>query len=445
MQTNPTAQLNREGLVGETEKVYSSPFTRPWRAWLIFAVVTTFVLLQFALQLTSGEIVGGLMQSFALSAFGAGVLSSSYYYIYVLMQTPAGIIMDSVGPRKALSIGAVICAFGCAVFAFAPNTFIALLGRILMGGGTSCAFVGALYVALNWFPSRLFGLLVGIVEGGGMVASMIGGVLVASAVKHVGWRGITFAFAALILLVGALIVWLVKDKPKRQTMVVESAPEHHFWQEFLSFLKRPVAWLNGLYIGFIFSFVTVFAALWGVPFLRLAHGWSLVQATTVADTIFLGVAVGGPIIGWIDNHIKERRGFMAGAAILSALLSVLVIMLPGLPTAVVVALTFLVGMASSAYVVSFTVASEIATPLVRSTSVGFANSLGVLSAPVFQSLIGLIMHHVSPVIAGKEVYTVHAYQVALLLLPAFALLAGVMAWFIPSRPVESEVSISSSL
>ena len=251
--TSTTQSVNREGLVGDTEKVYSAPFSRPHRAWYIFAIAVAFVLFQFVLQLTSGQIVGGLMHSFSLSAFGAGVLTSSYYYIYTLMQTPAGMIMDSVGPRKALSVGAGFCALGCAVFGLAPNMWIAFLGRLMIGAGTSCAFVGSLYIAMNWFPAKMFGFLVGIVETVGMVGSLAGGFIIAEVVEKYGWRSIMVVAAILALVIGVLIASFVKDKPKRQTMVVESSPVHYFWQEFLILIKQPEAWLNGVYIGFIFS------------------------------------------------------------------------------------------------------------------------------------------------------------------------------------------------
>ena len=77
-------------------------------AWLIWGVSAAFVLFQFFLQLSSGEMVGGLMKSFGLTALGGGVLASAYYYIYVALQTPAGMLMDRYGPRLLLSLGAVV-------------------------------------------------------------------------------------------------------------------------------------------------------------------------------------------------------------------------------------------------------------------------------------------------------------------------------------------------
>src|SRR5689334_19956382 len=108
-------------------------------AWSVWVVTTAFVLLQFFLQLSSGEIIEGLMKSFSLTAFGGGVLASSYYYIYVLLQTPAGMLIDRYGARGILSISALNVCIGSLLFASAKTVLVALLGRVLMGIGAAFA------------------------------------------------------------------------------------------------------------------------------------------------------------------------------------------------------------------------------------------------------------------------------------------------------------------
>jgi len=123
-------------------------------AWLVWLVAASFVLFQFCIQLTSGEMVGGLMKSFSLSALGAGFLASSYYYIYVLLQTPAGMLMDRYGPRRLLSIGAAVMMLGSLLFASAHSLTFAILGRVFMGGGAAFAFVGSINLISRWFPAH---------------------------------------------------------------------------------------------------------------------------------------------------------------------------------------------------------------------------------------------------------------------------------------------------
>ncbi len=47
-----------------------------------------------------------LMGDFGISAAGLGSLSAFYFYSYVAMQVPTGLLADRWGPRRLLSVGA---------------------------------------------------------------------------------------------------------------------------------------------------------------------------------------------------------------------------------------------------------------------------------------------------------------------------------------------------
>src|SRR3984957_11174190 len=99
----------------------------PRLAWIVWGTSAVFLLFQFFLQLSSADIVGGLMESFSLTALGASVLASTYYYIYVTLQAPAGILIDRFGPRRLLTLGALVCALGCWLFASSQQLVWAVL------------------------------------------------------------------------------------------------------------------------------------------------------------------------------------------------------------------------------------------------------------------------------------------------------------------------------
>ena len=58
---------------------------------LMWFVTLVFVFYQFILQLSSGIMISPLIGSFHTTALGASIVSSSYYYVYVALQTPAGL------------------------------------------------------------------------------------------------------------------------------------------------------------------------------------------------------------------------------------------------------------------------------------------------------------------------------------------------------------------
>lgn len=404
-------------------------------AWVIWAISAIFVLFQFSIQLTSGVIVEGLMRSFSLTAFGGGLLASTYYYVYVVLQAPAGFLVDHYGTRRILSIGAAICGLGCVLFAVAPNVAVALLGRLLMGAGASFAFVGSMNLVIRWFPVRRFGFMAAIAETIGMIGSLVGGYFLAHIVQDFGWRFSMESAAGLALVIAFLLALIVRNAPKNEAPRIPRT-RAGLWGEIKSLLKKPVVWLNGLYSSAIFGIITIFVALWGVPFMQKLHHLSLSRATLLCNLVFIGVVVGAPLLGWLDNHLRSRRMLMVSAAFGACAILCLLIFDQWLSVGVAAGLMLLLGVLSSVYVVTFIIANEVATRNTRSTSIGLTNMLSVASAPIIQPLIGLILyllsnhhHHQT----NFDAYSIGHFQLALSVIPLFVGLAAIVGFWLPNR------------
>ena len=184
-----------------------------WMAWVVWGISACFALLQFTMQLSSSSLINGLMKSFHLSPFGGALLLSSYYYMYAFFQVPAGVLIDRYGPRRLLTIGAVICVLASYLFASATSLWLAFLGRICMGGGFAFAFVGSLALISRWFPIRQFALIVSVAETLGMLGSAIGGAVIVSVVQRFGWRSGIYGFGMVAALLSVFLWVFVRDAP----------------------------------------------------------------------------------------------------------------------------------------------------------------------------------------------------------------------------------------
>lgn len=404
-------------------------------AWLIWGVSALFVLFQFFLQLSSGQIVDGLMKSFSLSAFGGGVLASTYYYIYVILQIPSGMLIDRYGSRRLLTIGAIVCACGCFLFGISHALLLAALGRLMMGAGAAFAFVGSLNLIGKWFPTRRFALMTGIAETIGMIGTVIGGFFLAETVTSLGWRESMVGAAGLAAAIALLILLIVRDTPRRLVVPITQS-KGALWRDLKTIVKNKVAWVNGAYSGFMFSIVTAFVSLWAIPYMMLAHHISLMVATLVCNAVFIGVAIGGPLIGWLDSHIRDRRYLLGFCSLTAMIVLCLLIYMPMLSMPSVIVLMALLGLLASVYVLTFGIANEIVLPERRGSSIGFVNTLSVGTAPLLQSLIGLLLNLVSKHQAnGAHIYTIHDYQIALTVMPVIVLLAAFLVRYLPAERV----------
>jgi len=408
---------------------------------LIWGLSLMFTLFQFFIQLSAGQMVYGLMNNFNITALGAGFLVSAYYYVYVTLQTPAGLMMGRYGPRLLLTLGAVVLSIGAFTFALAHWLWLAFFARMLMGLGAAFAFVGSMNLADKRFPRRYFALLAALVETVGMFGTLVGVLWLATVIERLGWRVCMLYIASIGLVLSILMGIIVRDSPVNRPLVHSSGKTRRILPGLLVLIRMRSAWINGLYCGLMFTIITVFASLWCVPFLQEAYGLSLVKATFYTSLIYVGVGLAGPCVGIIDHRLTHRRFLMASSAALAFLLIVLVILWTRMPVALLGACMFFIGVVSSGYVLSITVANEIAASRIRSASIGFLNTLCVGTAPLLQPLVGLVLvllsTHEHPF--DTEHYSVLEYQLALMVIPLCLAIAAWLGLYIPSKPPDRSI------
>ncbi len=125
-------------------------------AWFIWGLGALFYLAGFFQRVAPGVMTGELMQDFHISASGLGHLSGLYFYAYVAMQIPTGILADTLGPRKLLTAGCLVAGLGTLLFALSPVYFWAGLGRLLIGGSVAVAFVGVRHFDDPFYLDKMF-------------------------------------------------------------------------------------------------------------------------------------------------------------------------------------------------------------------------------------------------------------------------------------------------
>ena len=110
-------------------------------AWLVCALGAVFYSYEYFLRISPSVMEHALRDHFNLSATGFGLLSAFYYYAYVPMQLPVGVLMDRFGPRRLLTIACLICVVGTFMFGDTVLFGVAAAGRFLVGLGSAFAFL----------------------------------------------------------------------------------------------------------------------------------------------------------------------------------------------------------------------------------------------------------------------------------------------------------------
>lgn len=400
---------------------------------LAWSAATLFVLYQFTFQLSSGSLVHALMDDFQINAATAGFLASAYYYLYAAFQIPAGLLLDRYGPRNILSLGALLAGCGCLIFATSINLGGAFIGRLIFGGGAAFAFIGMLYVTRLNFPLNYYALVAGLAETLGLLASMIGTVLIASCLHYYGWRPcfLLGAFMGLVL----SIACYATVTPKTTCARLNFLTLKHDLKQVLS---NHAVWCNGLYLSIIFTVLTVFAALWSTPFLMVKLSLSLPKASMLSACCFMGAAVGCPLFGYLIEKIKSRLLTLFFSSSMTTLILLLVLFSPSTHYLLHAMLMFILGMVCSSHIISFSICDQLAPRQLRNTVAGLTNTLAVLSVPLLQPFIGALIdqHHTHA--------NLHHYQQALVILPVLTALNCILLLWIPEREDATSVTATAS-
>src|SRR5947199_1980710 len=146
-----------------------------------------------------------LMRDFGLGAKSLGSLSAFYFYFYVAMQIPAGVLIDTWGARKLLFWGALSAAAGTFLFGATSSFALACAGRAIIGGATAAGWLVLLKLATHWFPARRFAMLSGLGLFFGNLGALAAQAPLRIAIEHFGSRSVVIASSAGLLCVCAAI------------------------------------------------------------------------------------------------------------------------------------------------------------------------------------------------------------------------------------------------
>lgn len=388
------------------------------QAILICVVAAIFYGYEYYLRVVPSVISQELIVSFKISHAGLGLLSAMFYYAYMPLQIPVGLLLDKYGPRIVLTFACLLCVIGNHLFAVTEHFSVAELGRFLLGFGSAFAFVGFLKICANWLPHKYYAFMVGVCMFLGTLGAMSGQIIIATGLNWLDWRSILILSG----LVGALItvvLWIfVRNEPPDQTDN-QSEP---VLQGFLVSIKNSRIWLAGIIGCFTFMPLSSFAELWAIPYLE-AIGYEKTHAATATSLIFLGFGIGGPLWGILSNLTKSRRiPLMIGSAA-AALVSGFIISQPQISPTIMLLALCLLGFFTSAEILVFAVGKDIIAHNYIGTATAIINMIVMLGGMILQPIIGKILDIISS-------NSVEQYQTALLVLPIGLLAATILSFML---------------
>lgn len=402
--------------------------------WLVCGLGAFFYCYEYFLRILPSVMTEDLLKMFNISGVAFGNLVAFYYYAYTPMQLPVGMMMDRFGPRKLLAFACLVCAIGTYLFAHHYLT-TAQVGRFLVGFGSAFAFVGVLKLAAIWFPPSRFAFIAGMATSLGMIGAMTGDIILSKLVFSLG-SNVTLYIAATVGLLLTICLWYIIPESNGMKSTEESTKPaltyKAFFQAVLKLCKNPQMWLVGAIGSLLYLSLSAFAEVWGIPYLIRTYGLSNSTAAFNISFIFLGWAIGCPLVGWISDKIGNRRRPIIIGALLGAVSFTLLIYLPFMVHHYLGLLLLIFGLCSSAQVVIFPIARELNVPGLAGTAIAVTNLLVMSGGAFFQPLVGKILD----VFTGTHVrgnlmaFSIESFQHALTIIPVAFVIAAILAVFV---------------
>jgi MFS family permease len=396
------------------------------RAWTVWFLSAMFMFYKYALEVSPSVMTKTLMGAFQISGVELGNFAASYFYAYLLLQIPGGLLLDRFGPRKITTLAIGISALGSLVFAGAESLFMAGFGRFLTGIGTAFAVVNCLKLTKNWFPPKQFAFMTGLMMTVAMLGAVGGQAPLAAFIEKMQWRQAIEIIGIAGFILMAVFWTVVRDKsPDHTQEKLIASTKIPFLESTKKIFKNPQSWYLSAYSGFAFAPIMVFGGLWGVPFLVEAFEFSHNTAAQMISLIFIGFAVGAPVFGWFSDWLGARRIIMVWGTTVALLAISTLIYVPSIAAYSLPFLLFMFGFSISTFLLCFTMICEIHIPLLAATAVGFMNAFDALLGAISDPLTGKFLDHTwdGTLLEGARVFSVHAYKLAFLTLPAYLLLS----------------------
>jgi MFS family permease len=394
-----------------------------WTLWFIAALFYGY---EFIHRVAPSILTFELRDAFDVNDHQLGIMGALYFYAYALCQIPAGILIDRYGPIKPLLIAAGVLTFGSFLFATTSFTGFAYLSRICIGAGSAFAFIGCLKIASQWLKKRSFPLVVGLTNLFGTLGAVLGGTPLSYLTQQDGWRSAMMEMSFVGLFIIFLLLFFTKNRNESDSSSKISVAQ--IQHSLFTILKTKPIWILGVYSALLVAPIAALPEMWGVEFIKVAYQLPATHAAGVTHTIFIGTALGGPLIGWLAAYVKNKFLLMRITTLGALTMLCFFLYWIEMPQLNLYGILFCYGLLTANMLLCFALVTEYAPPRCEGAAIGLLNTLIMAGGGLAQYLVGWLLNNLKNQHEGFILAI--DYQIALTLLPMGLVFASMLLQFI---------------
>lgn len=430
-----------------TTRTSAASFFKSAYPWLICAIVTLFYCFNYFLRSSPNVMQSELLQSFHITAYQFGILTSAYYWAYTPMQIPAGLIYDKFGVRFVLWLASLIATIGVMIFTQADTFTMAWLGRFLIGFGCAFAYIGVLKLASVMLPANRFAIVAGLATAAGMTTGALTQNYITHVIGQVGYKGALHPAIYIGIALSFLILLFVRDRDNNpnaaQDEMREPMDAKQLFKALIHVFTNKQMWLIGTIGCLLYLPASVFLDGYSKQYLITVYHITAEQAAFVSSLTFLGWIISGPVIGAFSDYVKRRCLPLTITGAFAAILLCVVFYSPSsIQLWGLYAIFFFIGFACGAHPLCFPLGKENNPIQISGTAIAVTNMLIMLGGNIFPPIVGklLDMHSTAIGIDGLPVYSASDYTFALSVVPLGVAVGIFLSMFLKETYCESRAT-----
>jgi len=368
------------------------------RRWVLFAALSVLFGLSMFYRSSTAVLAPDLMRDVPMDVGTLGLASAAFFYTYALLQIPGGMLLDRFSPATVMTVFFLSALAGVVLFGLAESPVALVLGRLLMGAGMACGFIGALKILFLHFSPDRFATISGVVVAVGNLGIVAATTPLVLWAQRFGWRT-TFLLVGLFHLVVTLVfVFSSRGRPRPGAEAPAAASQGSPMRNLFLVLKDKQALIISGSVFIRYGVLAAFQGLWAGPYLMDAMGFSPVTAGNLLFLLTLGVVVGNPVSGLLSDRVfRERKGIMIVSLTgYSLTLAALACVPVGAPLWLPALLFAMFGLFAGTATIPYAHLRDLTPPERSATALTVINFCAVVGAGAFTQGLGFLMKELHP-------------------------------------------------
>jgi cyanate permease len=207
--------------------------TGVWLAYYCFGLTTV----------TMAPLVGAIGADLGLNHARMGTVLGAWQITFVVAAVPCGILLERVGPRRAILFAFAVFASSAALRAAAVDHMSLFAAVTIFGLGAPMVSIGAPKLISQWFESSDRGVAMGLYISGPFLGNITGLSLTNSVLMPAlndDWRTVMLVYAGFVLIAGLLWLGITADPAYRAAeQRMEAEPREPQIQAFNRLIAVP--------------------------------------------------------------------------------------------------------------------------------------------------------------------------------------------------------------